>query len=152
MVKEKVGVAWNSRNRVCWQRQKGKSVCMRLSGRDAAQVRLVDAAATQPLDHSRALGTHARTLELFEQFGFAEEAVKAAADMGAINMCSSRGSRGQISLSVLKELDTPFPKFLGLPQVCSLTTCRYAAHVLRHMLLETSCAACCWGLLCLHEQ
>ena len=84
-------------------------------------MRLIDAAATQPLDHSRALGTHARTLELFEQFGFAEEAVKAAADMGAINMCSSRGTRGQIPLSVLKELDTPFPKFLGLPQVHSQT-------------------------------
>lgn len=87
-------------------------------------MRLIDAAATQPLDHSRALGTHARTLELFEQFGFAEEAVKAAADMGAINMCSSRGTRGQIPLSVLKELDTPFPKFLGLPQVPSQAWCQ----------------------------
>ena len=101
------------------------------------QVRLIDAAAMQPLDHSRALGTHARTLELFEQFGFAEEAVKAAADMGAINMCSSRGTRGQIPLSVLKELDTPFPKFLGLPQVSLQTWCQFVAQTLCNTLQRT---------------
>lgn len=87
------------------------------------QVRLIDAATTQPLDHSRALGLHARTLELFEQFGFAEEAVEAGADMNIFNMCNSRGTRGQIPLSVLKELDTPFPKFMGLPQVSHRPCC-----------------------------
>ena len=37
-------------------------------------VRLIDRAETLPADHSRALGIHARTLEIFEQMGLADRA------------------------------------------------------------------------------
>ena len=80
------------------------------------QVRVIDKAAAQPLDHSRALGIHARTLEVFEQFGIVDAVVQAGSPLGALNMCSSRGSRGRVELSVLKTLDTPYPMVLGLPQ------------------------------------
>ena len=84
-----------------------------------------------------------RTLELFEQFGFAEEAVQAGADMNIFNMCNSRGMRGQIPLSVLKELDTPFPNFMGLPQVSHRPCCpdRNAAHLASPFAAEAAVAA-----------
>lgn len=79
-------------------------------------MRVIDKAAAQPADHSRALGIHPRTLEVFEQFGIVDEVVAAAKPVEALNICSSRGARGRVAVSALKELDTPWPMMLGLPQ------------------------------------
>ena len=77
---------------------------------------MVDKAATQSADHSRALGIHPRTLEVFEQFGIVDEVVATGKPVDALNICSSRGARGRVAVSALKGLDTPWPMMLGLPQ------------------------------------
>lgn len=54
-------------------------------------VSVIDQAAQQPLDHSRALLLHARTLEVFEQLGIVDEARKRGTPIDAVNIISSIG-------------------------------------------------------------
>ncbi len=54
-------------------------------------VSVIYQAAQQPLDHSRALVLHARTLEVFEQLGIVDEAYKRGTPIDAVNIISSIG-------------------------------------------------------------
>ncbi len=64
-------------------------------------VRLIDQAETPPLDHSRALAIHARTLELFEQIGL----VAKAQELGTyVEVCAASGALTLICGGVPPEL------------------------------------------------
>jgi len=66
--------------------------------------------------YSRALGVHARTLEIYDQFGIAEEAVARGAIAGKVRFLVGGAVRGEADLSHLGEDLSPFPFVLVLEQ------------------------------------
>ncbi len=74
--------------------------------------RIVDK-APRPVGESRAFGVVARTLEIFDDLGIAEEAIRRGRRLDSMNLYDGGRSLARFDMS---ELDSPFPFILGLPQ------------------------------------
>jgi 2-polyprenyl-6-methoxyphenol hydroxylase-like FAD-dependent oxidoreductase len=81
----------------------------------AVNVRIVDAAAEAGTT-SRALAVHARTLELYQQVGIADEAVEQGLRFAAINMWVRGKHAARADLSDIGEGLSPYPYALVFPQ------------------------------------
>lgn len=80
--------------------------------RYGARVEIIDANPTRS-ETSKALAVHARTLELFQALGVAEEAVARGRKLHGVSVMSN-GSR--LAHATMDELDSPFAYILCLPQ------------------------------------
>ena len=65
---------------------------------------------------SKAIGVHARTLEIYEQMGLAREAVERGAIAGKIRLLAGGEVRGEFDLSHIGEGMSPYPFVLMLEQ------------------------------------
>lgn len=74
--------------------------------------RVVDRAPC-PVGESRAFGVVARTLEIFDDLGIAEEAIRRGRRLDSMNLYDGGHSLARFDM---RELDSPFPFILGLPQ------------------------------------
>ena len=74
--------------------------------------RIVDK-APRPVGESRAFGVVARTLEIFDDLGIAEEAIRRGRRLNRLDLYDGGRSLARFDMS---ELDSPFPFLLGLPQ------------------------------------
>lgn len=74
--------------------------------------RIVDK-APRPVGDSRAFGVVARTLEIFDELGIAEEAIQRGRRLETMNLYDGGRSLARFDMS---GLDSPFPFILGLPQ------------------------------------
>lgn len=88
--------------------------------RQGVRCRIVSEAAG-PGEHSRAMGVHARTLEFYRQFGFAEEVIEAGVPTRSIHLReAARDGAGRevlsISLDGIGEGISPYPFMLTYPQ------------------------------------
>lgn len=66
-----------------------------------------------PIKTSNALGIQPRTLELFEKLGIIDEALKQGHPLYGLNIYENKQKIAHLSI---KNLKTPFPYILGLPQ------------------------------------
>lgn len=66
--------------------------------------------------YSKALGVHARTLEIYEQLGLAEKAVMQGTIAGKVRMIAGGKVRGEANLSKLGQGLSPYPYMLVLEQ------------------------------------
>lgn len=66
--------------------------------------------------YSKALGVHARTLEIYEQLGIAGQAVEQGTIVGKVRMLAGGRVRGEVDLSNLGEALSPYPYMLVLEQ------------------------------------
>ena len=66
--------------------------------------------------HSKALGVHARTLEIYEQLGLAERATAQGAVAGKVRMLEGGEVLGEVDLSNVGEGLSPYPYMLVLEQ------------------------------------
>jgi 2-polyprenyl-6-methoxyphenol hydroxylase-like FAD-dependent oxidoreductase len=89
----------------------GLTLACELARRGAA-FRIIDKAA-EPSPFSRAIGIQARTLEIFDDMGIAERAVRAGLPLHGVAMYV--GGR-QLAKAAFAELDTPYPFLLSIPQ------------------------------------
>ena len=81
--------------------------------RRGVQCRVIEE-AHKPMAHSRAIGISARSLEVFEEFGAAEELVKAGIQVEIANFYSSGKVVGKVTTSGVS--GTKFPFMLSLQQ------------------------------------
>jgi 2-polyprenyl-6-methoxyphenol hydroxylase-like FAD-dependent oxidoreductase len=66
--------------------------------------------------YSKAIGVHARTLEIYEQFGIAKQAVERGAVSGTVRLLAGGEVRGEFDLSRIGEGMSPYPFILNLEQ------------------------------------
>jgi 2-polyprenyl-6-methoxyphenol hydroxylase-like FAD-dependent oxidoreductase len=66
--------------------------------------------------YSKAIGVHARTLEIYEQVGLAQKAVEQGAIAGKVRMLAGGEVRGEMDLSNIGEGLSPYPFVLMLEQ------------------------------------
>ena len=66
--------------------------------------------------YSKAIGVHARTLEIYEQMGLAREAVERGTVAGKVRLLSGGELRGEFDLSGIGEGLSPYPFVLMLEQ------------------------------------
>jgi 2-polyprenyl-6-methoxyphenol hydroxylase-like FAD-dependent oxidoreductase len=66
--------------------------------------------------HSKAIGVHARTLEIFDQIGLAQEAVASGTVAGAARLIIDGEIRGELRFSDIGKGMSPFPFVLMLEQ------------------------------------
>jgi 2-polyprenyl-6-methoxyphenol hydroxylase-like FAD-dependent oxidoreductase len=66
--------------------------------------------------YSKAIGVHARTLEIYEQLGLAREAVNQGTIAGKVRLLSGGEVRGEFDLSEVGEGMSPYPFVLMLEQ------------------------------------
>ncbi|MBV8858978.1 MAG: FAD-dependent monooxygenase [Acidobacteria bacterium] len=66
--------------------------------------------------YSKAIGVHARTLEIYEQLGLAREAVERGTVAGKVRLLSGGEVRGEFDLSEVGEGLSPYPYVLMLEQ------------------------------------
>jgi len=66
--------------------------------------------------YSKAIGVHARTLEIYEQLGLAREAVERGAVAGKVRLLAGGEVRGEFDLSDVGEGMSPYPFVLMLEQ------------------------------------
>jgi 2-polyprenyl-6-methoxyphenol hydroxylase-like FAD-dependent oxidoreductase len=66
--------------------------------------------------YSKAIGVHARTLEIYEQLGLAREAVEQGTVAGKVRLLSGGEVRGEFDLSSVGEDMSPYPFVLMLEQ------------------------------------
>src|SRR5687768_3381499 len=66
--------------------------------------------------YSKAIGVHARTLEIYEQMGLAREAVEQGMVAGKIRLLAGGEVRGEFDLSGIGEGMSPYPFVLMLEQ------------------------------------
>jgi 2-polyprenyl-6-methoxyphenol hydroxylase-like FAD-dependent oxidoreductase len=66
--------------------------------------------------YSKAIGVHARTLEIYEQMGLAREAVERGAVAGRVRLLAGGELRGEFDLSDVGEGLSPYPFVLMLEQ------------------------------------
>jgi len=64
--------------------------------------------------YSKAIGVHARTLEIYEQLGLAREAVEQGTIAGKVRLLSGGEVRGEFDLSGVGEGMSPYPFVLML--------------------------------------
>lgn len=76
------------------------------------RVRIIDR-KPEPSIHSKALGVHARTLELFEKIGITEPLLAAGVRVKGLNVYDGKRRLARIAVS---PLDTPYPFVLSVPQ------------------------------------
>ncbi|HEX8189138.1 MAG TPA: FAD-dependent monooxygenase, partial [Pyrinomonadaceae bacterium] len=69
-----------------------------------------------PTPYSKAIGVHARTLEIYEQMGLAREAVRLGAVAGKVRLLSGGEVRGEFDLSDVGGGLSPYPYVLMLEQ------------------------------------
>jgi 2-polyprenyl-6-methoxyphenol hydroxylase-like FAD-dependent oxidoreductase len=84
--------------------------------RRGLQIRLLDKALEPPPDHSRALAVQARTMEIFEQMGLAQEVIARGRRAEALNLFLPGGGRARLPLDAFSELSTPFPEIRVIQQ------------------------------------
>ncbi|HZI07698.1 MAG TPA: FAD-dependent monooxygenase, partial [Archangium sp.] len=65
---------------------------------------------------SRALGVQARTLEVFDDFGIAEQALARGRKVEAFNVVGAGGGRTRVPMQAFSWLETRFPFMFMLPQ------------------------------------
>lgn len=80
--------------------------------RSGVEARIVDG-APHPVGESRAFGVVARALEIFDDLGIAEEAVRRRRRLYSMNLYDGGRSLARFDMG---GLDSPFPFILGLPQ------------------------------------
>src|SRR5687768_15230886 len=80
--------------------------------RHGVSCRVVDENA-DPSPLSRAIGIHARTMELFDDLGIASEVLSRGQKIHGLNMYAGAERIAHISFD---ELDAPYPFILSLPQ------------------------------------
>src|SRR6516165_9176932 len=80
--------------------------------RHGISCRIVEKNAT-PTDQSRALGIHARTLEIFENMGVLSEVLKQGQKIHVLNVYANKR---RILHVTLDELESPYPFVISLPQ------------------------------------
>src|SRR6188768_3068097 len=83
--------------------------------RSGVKVRLIDKAPEASLT-SRALVTHARTLEFYRQLGIAEEAIARGIKFAAANLWARGKHAGRIVLGDIGADLSPFPFMLVISQ------------------------------------
>src|SRR5919198_6369885 len=66
--------------------------------------------------YSKAIGVHARTLEIYEQIGLAQKAVEQGAIAGKVRLLAGGEVRGEMDLSNIGEGLSPYPFVLVLEQ------------------------------------
>ena len=66
--------------------------------------------------HSKAIGVHARTLEIYAQLGLADEAIARGAVAGKVELLAGGQVRGEFDLSRIGEGLSPYPFILSLEQ------------------------------------
>ncbi|MFP5264156.1 MAG: FAD-dependent monooxygenase [Blastocatellia bacterium] len=66
--------------------------------------------------YSKAIGVHARTLEIYEQIGLAEKAIEEGTIAGKVRMLAGGEVRGEMDLSDIGEGLSPYPFVLMLEQ------------------------------------
>ena len=66
--------------------------------------------------YSKALGVHARTLEIYEQLGIVEKAIAQGTIAGKVRMIAGGKVRGEVDLSNLGQGLSPYPYMLVLEQ------------------------------------
>lgn len=66
--------------------------------------------------YSKALVTHARTMEVFNTLGIAHDVAAVGGELEAVNLRGSFGVRGRIALDELNWGDTAYPHWLIIPQ------------------------------------
>jgi 2-polyprenyl-6-methoxyphenol hydroxylase-like FAD-dependent oxidoreductase len=66
--------------------------------------------------YSKALGVHARTLEIYEQLGIVEQALSQGTIAGKVRMIAGGKVRGEVDLSNLGQGLSPYPYMLVLEQ------------------------------------
>jgi 2-polyprenyl-6-methoxyphenol hydroxylase-like FAD-dependent oxidoreductase len=93
----------------------GLTLALELARRGLA-VRVVDRATGRPIDKSRAVAVQARTLEILDQLGLAEEAHRRGVVNPALNLLLPSGRRVRIPFDPAPEIGTPWPEILMLPQ------------------------------------
>ena len=79
------------------------------------RVRIIDQ-RLERAKYSKALVTHARTMEIFASLGIADEVLAAASQLEALNLRGSFGVHGRIVLDKLDWGDTAYPHWLIIPQ------------------------------------
>ncbi|OAV62139.1 hypothetical protein A6F49_07560 [Enteractinococcus helveticum] len=79
------------------------------------RVRIIDQ-RLERARYSKALVTHARTMEIFESLGIADDVLAAASQLEALNLRGSFGVHGRIVLDKLDWGDTAYPHWLIIPQ------------------------------------
>src|SRR5688572_4780218 len=67
-------------------------------------------------DYSKALGVHARTLEIYEQLGIADKAIAHGTIAGKVRMLAGAKVRGEVNLSNIGQGLSPYPYMLVLEQ------------------------------------
>src|SRR5437764_3636439 len=83
--------------------------------RHGVRCRIIDQAATPALT-SRAIGIHARTLEIFEHMGVIESVLAAGTKAGGLTVYDRDKAILRLSLQHIKEKDSQYPFLLVLPQ------------------------------------
>ncbi len=96
--------------------------------RHGMSCRLVDQ-SERPSEWSKALGVHARTLEILDLVGLGPEVLERGKPVRGISFYGANGSARRFAHVELEDLDTPYPFVLGLPQ--SETERILAAHAAR---------------------
>src|SRR6185295_14447519 len=66
--------------------------------------------------YSKAIGVHARTLEIYEQLGLAREALEQGTIAGKIRLLAGGEQRGEFDLSEIGGAMSPYPFMLMLEQ------------------------------------
>jgi 2-polyprenyl-6-methoxyphenol hydroxylase-like FAD-dependent oxidoreductase len=66
--------------------------------------------------YSKAIGVHARTLEIYEQIGLAQKAIEEGAIAGKVRLLAGGEVRGEFDLSNIGERLSPYPFVLMLEQ------------------------------------
>jgi 2-polyprenyl-6-methoxyphenol hydroxylase-like FAD-dependent oxidoreductase len=84
--------------------------------RRGLNVRIIDKAAEPPADHSRALAIQARTIEIFEQMGIADDEKARGMRVEALNILLPSGRRGRLPLPGMMLENEPFPGMLVVQQ------------------------------------
>jgi 2-polyprenyl-6-methoxyphenol hydroxylase-like FAD-dependent oxidoreductase len=79
------------------------------------KVRIIDK-TSEPGTTSRALGVHARTLEFYRQFGFADEVVASGLRTAGVNLWVKGLKVARVPISQMGEGQTAFPYILMYPQ------------------------------------
>lgn len=83
--------------------------------KSGVRVRIVDR-ADQPGTTSRALVVHARTLELYDELGIADDIIAAGVEFTAVNMWVRGKHKARAALGNVGEGISPFPYMIILPQ------------------------------------
>ncbi len=92
----------------------GLSLALQLATR-GIDCRIIDK-AHGPGETSRAMGVQARTIEFYDQLGFAEEVVALGTPMDSICIRDGKKSVARIEFSEMGKGLSPFPFMLGFPQ------------------------------------